>query len=70
MQKYGVVLRLLLSAHEDAPKPVHPTVRSFNHPTSRPEAGFAFDGLALFAARLTLKNLRLLAARCAATLPS
>src|SRR5438128_6823461 len=50
MKHSDVVFDFLVPANENAPKPIHPTVRPFYHPAARFGAGISFEFLGFLAA--------------------
>lgn len=57
MKQPKIIRSLLLPPRQDAAKAVHPTMRSLHNPTARFEAGFMFDRLRLFTARLDVSRI-------------
>ncbi len=55
MQKGQVVFWLLVPAHQDASKPVHPTVAALHHPTTRPLACLRLQLFGLLAPCLDMR---------------
>ena len=56
MQHRDVGVSPLLPADEDAAKAIHPTMRSFDDPTSSAKASTTLDGFRLFAARFDVRG--------------
>lgn len=48
MQESQIVFRLLRPAYQQAAKPVHPAMRTFDYPAASAKAGFLFQLLRLF----------------------